>query len=154
MFVVGQTTPEQSLDLVDNNLSEKTAGHRSVQVQTEHCYIHVCVMHMLVSKMLIAFSEFAILYKYLLVLDINEISVFLKHAFISISMDEMEDQEPSEEAGEVDAVHSDQQASSLLPSLAEKDRILSKRERKTVSFEPVSVNLPLTLSPSCHSLHD
>lgn len=37
MFVVGQTTPEQSLDPVDNNLAEKTASHRSVQVQTEHC---------------------------------------------------------------------------------------------------------------------
>lgn len=62
-------------------------------------------------------------------------------------MEGLEDQEQSEEDGEVDSVHSEEQPSSLLPSLEEKSRSLSKRQRKTVGFEPVRVNLSLTSSP-------
>lgn len=57
MCVLGQTTPKQSLDPVDINLAEKTAGHRSVQVQTlSQCYVHVCVMHMLVQYIFFSVS--------------------------------------------------------------------------------------------------
>ncbi|XP_026118251.1 uncharacterized protein LOC113097249 [Carassius auratus] len=60
----------------------------------------------------------------------------VQDAFVIISMEGLEDQEQRDEDGEVDSVHSEEPASSLFPSLEEKSRNLSKRQRETVRFEP------------------
>lgn len=159
MCLVGQETPEQSLDPVDFNLAEDTAGHTSVQVQTNIpsvlyqclCQAYVSGVCFPFSQMLIAFSDFAISHISILCMSCVPFCLSFQEAFVIISMEVLEEQEQSEEVGEVDSVHSEEQHSSLLPSLEEKSRNPSKRQRKTVSFEPVRVNLSLTSSLSCRS---